>query len=210
MTTRDHRRFDRLVFDFRGNGGGNDGFVFDWIAKAKRGTWFSGADLELMGALTPCQSWNPLIQRQVLEGIIDSESARAERERMKSSWPPGPHHPTWVYHPGQICDSAQEPYAGKLYVIVDRYSASSGESGPWALKAALGATLIGERTAGLMEYGNVQSYLLPNTGIRWTLATKRNLYAQPLESVGLPVDLYLADPTMPAEEVLALLDAAPP
>ncbi len=66
--------------------------------------------------------------------------------------------------------------------------------------------LVGERTAGLMEYGNVRSYLLPNSGIRWSLATKRNLFEQPTESVGLPVDVYLADPAATVETVLSQLN----
>ena len=163
----------------------------------------------MSGALTPCQHWNPLIQRQIRDGTVDTHEGRAERDRMRASWPPGLHRPTWSFHSGLVEDQAARPYTGRVFVLVDRYSVSSGESGPWALKNAMGAVLVGERTGGLMEYGNVQTYVLPRTGIRWSLATKRKLYETPMESVGIPVDAYLPDVAASIEQLLPLLDTWP-
>jgi hypothetical protein len=202
----EHRRFARIVFDFRGNGGGNDSPVFGWIAKAKKGTWASGAERELMGALTPCQIWNPLLERQIRDGSVDTPQARAEREQVRSRWPRGPHRAAWVFRSGLDEDESEHPYTGRVYALVDRYAASSGEGGPMLLKSALGATLIGERTSGTYEFGDVRAYILPHSGVRWNLATKVMLVAQPLETVGLGVDAYLADARAPVEQILPMLD----
>ena len=52
-------------------------------------------------------------------------------------------------------------------------------------------------------------YVLPRTGLRWFLATQRQLLTDRLESVGLPVDAYLSNPDAPIEDILPLLDALP-
>ena len=39
----EHAKFKRVIFGLRGNGGGDDSYVYDWISKAKNGTWSSGA-----------------------------------------------------------------------------------------------------------------------------------------------------------------------
>jgi len=200
-----HRRFARIVFDFRGNGGGIDTYIFDWIAKAKKGLWDAGSDRELRGALTPCQMWNPLVQRQIRDGTVDTPDARAERAQTRAKWPPGPHHPTWIYRSGFSDDRAEQPYTGRVYVLVNRYVASAGEGGALGLKAALGAKLVGERTEGMIEFTNQRAFVLPHSGVRWSIATKQNLFEQPVEGVGVPADAYLADPAAPVEQILPLL-----
>ena len=202
-----HRRFARIVFDLRGNGGGNDSAIYDWVAKAKRGLWSAGAEWELQGALTPCQTWNVLVQRQIQDRTVDTPDARSERAKIRAEWPKGPHPATWLYRPGLIDGQAERPYSGQVFVLVDRYSGSSGESGALTLKRALGATLIGERTDGTIEFSDQRTFILPHSGVRWSFGSKRNLFEEPVEGVGIPVDLYLADPAAPVEQIVSMLTA---
>jgi len=90
-------------------------------------------------------------------------------------------------------------------VLIDRYAASAGEGGAMALKNALGAPLVGERTEGTIEFTNQRSVVLPRSGIRWSFATKQNLFEEPVESVGVPANAYLADPALPIEQILPML-----
>ena len=59
--------------------------------------------------------------------------------------------------------------------------------------------MIGERTAGFLEYGEVVTVVLPRTGLFWEMPTKRFYYPEPREAVGIPVDAYLEDADAPIE-----------
>ncbi len=202
-----HRKHGTLVFDFRGNGGGNDGYVFQWLERAKRGAFQMAPSVEIEGALYPCRDWNSLVFSQIAYGQVDAPEAIAAREELRQGWPAAPldiHHRV---SSGAVTMEADEPYPGKVYALVDRHSASSGESAPAALRAALGATLVGERTAGFLEYGNLQPFVLPETGILFWVPIVRRYYDPPAEQVGLEVDVYLdpAQLALPAEKLLPFL-----
>jgi C-terminal processing protease CtpA/Prc len=87
-----------------------------------------------------------------------------------------------------------------MLVLVNRGTRSSGESSAWMLRAGLGARLLGGPTAGMIEYGNIVPYVLPESGLVIQLPTKRNNYGFAVESVGFPVDVPLDD-NVAAEEV---------
>jgi hypothetical protein len=200
-----HARFPHLVFDFRGNGGGNDGYVYRWIAQAKRGLWFSGADTRIIGGLFPCADWDRVVRMQILDGTVDAPAAKALRVALRAKWPSHPPDQREVFRNGLEDDNAQAPYTGTIQVVVDRRSGSSGESAPWVLQHALGATVIGERTAGYSAFGDVVTVVLPRTGVRFNVPTKRNWFSTPMEAVGIPNDVYLADPEAPVDALLPRL-----
>jgi hypothetical protein len=191
-----HRRHAHLIFDLRGNGGGNDGYVYDWIRQARTGIFEDPVSVTLHGPLLPCLKWNWRVLAQLQEGTVDSAAARAERERLQRGWPLRSHPTFRTASRGVDEGRSTQPYRGRIVVLVDRVTGSSGESSADMLRRAMGAQLVGERTAGLMEFGNVVRFYLPRTGIPWSFATKRNHYEQPLEGVGLAVDLYLEDPAV--------------
>jgi hypothetical protein len=200
-----HARYPHLVFDFRGNGGGNDGYVYRWIAQAKRGLWFSGADTRIIGGLFPCADWDRVVRMQLLDGTVDSAPAKGMRADLRAKWPRRPPDQREVFRDGLVDDQAQAPYTGTIQVLVDRRSGSSGESAPWVLQQALGATVIGERTAGYSAFGDVVTVVLPRTGLQFNVPTKRNWFSSPMEAVGIPNDLYLSDPEAPVDALLPRL-----
>jgi C-terminal processing protease CtpA/Prc len=204
-----HRQHRRLVFDFRGNGGGDDAHMYRWIERAHRGPRSIRPSVEIFGALAPCSYWNYRVAHQIGFDIVDTPDAERERSRIREAWPnrvPAVHHRVFD---GHMRSDAKRPYRGDVIVLVDRRSASSGESGPEALARALGARLVGERTGGFLEYGNMRTFVLPHTGIVMHVPTKRNYHDPPAEGVGLPVDVYLPPELLarPANELLDLLGA---
>lgn len=201
-----HAKFKRIIFDLRANGGGNDGYVYDWISKAKNGTWSSGAETKRIGALAPCEDWNIAVYRQVKDGTVDSSAAKAEREKIKAAWPQRPPDFNEKFTDGLIEDKSDHPYKGKIYVLIDRQSTSSGESSAFVLRQALGAVVLGERSAGFLTFGNQRPVILPRSGIRFMVPTKRNWFDTPMETVGVPVDIYLENTAMPVQELLPLLN----
>jgi len=201
-----HSKFKRIIFDLRGNGGGDDSYVYDWISKAKKGTWWSGAETKLIGDLWPCEEWNIAIYRLVRDGTIGSAPANAELQKVRAKWPERFPDLREQFNDGLIDDKSEHPYQGHIYALIDRRSASSGESSAFVLRQALGATILGERSAGYLTFGNQRPIILPRSGIRFMVPTKRNWFDTPMETVGVPVDLYLEDTAISIQELLPLLE----
>ena len=195
-----HRQTRLLVFDLRGNGGGDDSYLRAWIDRAKRGPWRSYVEVRTIGGALPWYKWNALVWQQIQTDCIDQERSIKEREAERAKWPRRPSEVTIGFDDGTTTSNARAPYSGRIVVLVDRATASSGESGAEMLQEALGAKLVGERTAGFREFGNQRVLVLPHTGVSWKFATKRNYYRTPVEGVGLPVDYYLS----PEEQELSV------
>jgi peptidase S41-like protein len=202
-----HRKHRRIVFDLRGNGGGDDSYLYDWIDVAKKGVWLDVPELHVEGLLWPCFRWNMLIARQIVDGRIGSEDARVEREALRSSWPDRPLSPHLRLDPSLMEGHAAEPYEGRIVVLIDRNTVSSGEGAATALRRALGARVLGERSGGFTQYTNAPTFVLPRTGIPWVIPTKRNFHEGQVEGVGLPVDSYLANIEEPVEALIPCLSA---
>jgi hypothetical protein len=202
----EHSKFKRIIFDLRGNGGGDDSYVYDWISKAKTGTWYSGSETKLVGDLWPCEEWNITLYRLVRDGTIGSAAADAELQKIKAKWPQDPPYLREQFNDGLVEDKSEHPYKGHIYVLIDRRSASSGESSAFVLRQALGATVLGERSAGYLTFGNQRPIILPRSNVRIMVPTKRNWFDTPMETVGVPVDFYLQDTAMPIPDLLPILD----
>ena len=93
-----------------------------------------------------------------------------------------------------------------MVALVDRFSGSSGELAALELRCALGAILVGERTAGTMQYGQLQRFVLPRTGLVWQVPTRRFFFEEAVEAVGLAVDAYLEQIDADAADLVPLLE----
>lgn len=201
-----HRKHRLLVFDLRGNNGGDDTPLYEWLDEAARGPWQGGGAVWVQGAFHPCFSWNHKVRRQLQDGRIDLPEARAEREKLSAAWRPGRPVPSrHEFHGGLETSHGKHPYTGRVVVLVDRNTLSSGESAMTALRDALGATVVGERTGGFNQYTNAPSFVLPRTGLGWVVPTKRNYHGSQDEAVGHAVDLYLDTVARPVAELLPAL-----
>ena len=72
---------------------------------------------------------------------------------------------------GKLISSGQ-----RIYVLIDRYVSSSGESAIANLKAIDGTVLLGENSGGCYFCGNCINIYLPNTGLCVYYGTGRVLY----------------------------------
>lgn len=201
-----HARFPTLVFDLRNNQGGSLEYVRRWIARAHRGEWRSHPQLHIVGALWPCDAWNLAIERQVVEGVVDAPAAAQERERLRADWSSSPPAPPSRFEPGIRRGDAASPYGGRVFVLINRRSGSSGELAALELKRALGAVIIGERSAGAMQYGEARRFVLPQTGLVCQVPTKRFFFDEPVEMVGVAVDGYLEPIDQDAASLIPFLD----
>jgi hypothetical protein len=201
-----HAKLKRVIFDLRSNGGGDDSYVYDWISKAKNGTWSSGAETKIIGDLWPCEAWNITVYRLVRDRTIETAPAKAELAKIRAAWPERPPDLREQFNDGLIDDKSEHPYQGRVYVLIDRRSASSGESSAFVLRQALGAVVLGERSAGYLTFGNQRPIILPRSGVRIMVPTKRNWFNTPMETVGVPVDFYLENTAISIQELLPVLE----
>lgn len=201
-----HRKHKLLVFDLRGNNGGDDAPMYEWLDEAVRGAWQGGGAVWVQGAFHPCFFWNNKVRRQIQDGRVDLPEALAERQTLSAAWKPERPVPSrHEFHGGLVESHGQRPYTGRVVVLVDRNTLSSGESGMRALRDALKATVVGERTGGFNQYTNAPSFVLPRTGLGWVVPTKRNYHGSQDEAVGHTVDVYLDAVGRPVAELLPAL-----
>jgi hypothetical protein len=98
-----HRRSALIVFDLRGNGGGDDSYASRWVKQAKRGVWDSGGwSLHPTGAFLPWYSGtrrsghpssktaSTILPRSPGVPVFASSGPAAPRSFQSSSSPPAP------------------------------------------------------------------------------------------------------------------------
>ncbi|NUR69818.1 MAG: hypothetical protein HOU81_03280 [Hamadaea sp.] len=198
----EHFAYDRIIVDLRGNGGGNDAITYQWIEQSLPAgvVWPATASGWFVGE-SPVGFWNWSAYLEARDGL--DAVPRFHREHRHQP------RPDDVLEVRAEDDDAQpagsRPWHGAMLVLVDGDTCSSGESSMWMLRHGLGARVAGRRTAGMLEFGNVVPYFLPNAGLHVQLATKRNVYAEAVELVGFPVDVEI-DPTTPLAVVAERFD----
>lgn len=201
-----HAAHDRILFDLRGNGGGRLDYMLRWIAQARSSDWQTYPYEEVLGLLAPCTRWNQTVGWQVRNDTVDSAEAARERVRLQSEWPEPATAPATRVFDGWREGNGEHPYRGRVYVAVDRHTGSSGERAAIDLQRALGAVLIGEPTAGAVQYTEGVPFVLPATGLRCTIPTKRHDFGREIEGTGWPVDIPLDDIEQDSECLVDLLD----
>lgn len=187
-----HFAYDRIVVDLRGNGGGNDMYVYQWFADhapahtpvvASR-TWKLGGEALML--------WNAVVAMEATHGV-DAVPAWIRDRR-----PTPDASVALVEEAGGaedvVAHAGDTPWYGRMLVLTDRQTGSSGESAAWALQRVFGARLAGGRTAGCLRFGNITPYLLPRSGLLVRLGSKWNDHDD-VEMIGLPVDVPLQSDT---------------
>lgn len=154
-----------LIFDLRQNRGGSDTYLYDFLIG------LNGEEPDF-----------PIDFRQIysdtfiewLANEVDMHGFEQGIEEEKSE--------------GKIIEKVQ-----KIYVLIDRRVASSGESAVANLKTMSGTVLLGENTRGCFFCGNCIHIYLPNSGICVYYGTGRLLYngTQNIDELGgFAPDIY--------------------
>lgn len=201
-----HAAHDRILFDLRGNGGGRLDYMLRWIAQARASDWQTYPYEEVRGPIAPAARWNQTVGWQIRNDTVDSPEARDERARLRAEWPELVAAPATRVFDGWRNGHGDHPYDGRVYVAVDRRTGSSGERAAIDLQRALGAVLVGEPTAGAAQYTEAVPFVLPATGLRCTIPTKRHDFGVEIEGTGWPVDIPLDDVTQDTATLVNLID----
>jgi hypothetical protein len=195
-----HFANERIVVDLRGNPGGNDGHTIAWAERRFRAVPHHVRESRWEVQGKSFGSWNAWAWREANPSIDPPPHLVAGKHD------PRPDDRIELLHQDWPLPAGDLPWDGRMLVLVDRRTRSSGESSAWLLRDGLGARLLGDPTTGMIEYGNIVPYVLPHSGLVVTLPTKRNDYGFPVESVGSPVDAEL-DPAVTAAEVASQFEA---
>ena len=178
-TARELRQEDVVVLDLRRNGGGSDSPAAAWNLA------FSGNSFR----------WHHAANRF---REVDSGPGR---------W--GCYLGGTVEGQWQGIERAAEPYPGRLFILIDRGVASSGESFLALSRQIPGAVILGENTAGCTDFGNASVVqTLPASGITVRFGHTKFVHRvhQPIrEGQGALPDFWL-DREDPYEAIRRLLE----
>lgn len=155
-----------LIFDVRGNTGGNDKYINNWF-------W------DWSGAAGQSRSLWILRYSQISCRLYSHYSADRMGTYHASSFPVA-----WVER------------SGPVFVLQDKLVASSGESAVENFRAAADVLFVGGPTAGMALVPNNLSFYLPHSGLRCYFGTGLNFWEtnENRDGVGFLPDLWV-DPT---------------
>lgn len=200
----------KILVDLRGNGGGDDSYVQSWLAPYARQSVpvCRERGMTLMDG-TPLIFWNYLVWLRLTgHGVPDA--------LRQGSAPPAPDDEI------RISDSAETPWNGddgsghpgaagtagwdgRMMVMIDGGTGSSGESAALMLRASFGAVLVGAPSYGIIDYGNAGPYILPASGLEIHLPCQANDWGIAVDFSGIQPDLAVAV-DLPAESLAADFD----
>jgi hypothetical protein len=198
-----HFSNERIVVDLRGNEGGNDAIMLEWLLPVlQAGVRIPGTSTGWFVGEAPLGLWNSAALIEARDGLDAVPSWHRAHRHV-----PAPGDVLQVRGEGDDgpLQAGVRPWDGKMLVLLDGQTKSSGESAAWMLQHAVRGRLIGARTAGMIEYGNIVPYLLPASGLHIGLTTKHNDYGVAIELAGLPVQTEL-DPRTPLSTVAHAFD----
>jgi hypothetical protein len=198
----DHQRQftrGRIIVDVRGNPGGNDVYTYHWFAEHVPAPVTVEVSQTWRQAGEVLNLWNAAVTIRLAQGPAAVPDWIREKRLQ-----PAPDATLTVAAEQHRVETGNSPWHGRMLVLTERNTGSSGESSAWALHQVFGARLAGGRSRGCFTFGNLAPYLLPRSGLLIYLASKWNDYGE-FEMVGLPVAVEL-DPGTPLPAVAADFD----
>lgn len=191
---------DRIVVDLRGNGGGDDSFVLQWAAPHLPHAFRSPPLKCLNVGDKPLMVWNHCAFLALQNPSAPPPAALEPLRHMPSS-----HDEVRVADLVDQRPTGGDPWTGRMLVLVDGATASSGESAAWILRESFGARLLGGRTMGLVESANLCLYVLPHAGLVIGLPSQWVQLPEPAEFIGMEVDREI-DVDTPTTDVVRQFD----
>lgn len=160
----DYKNCPYLIFDLRMNNGGSDAYLWEFLV----GLTGEEPEAPMDFLQVNSDTFAALLKEEYGEEVeLGIETYKSE---------------------GKLVSTGQ-----KIYVLIDRYVSSSGESAIANLKAIEGTVVFGENSSGCYFSGNCMNIYLPNTGLCIYYGTGRILYngTQNIDELGgFAPDIY--------------------
>jgi hypothetical protein len=201
-----------FIVDLRGNSGGSDRYLMEWIAKLLKGDrdiQFGGWAFKSPQAFQVLLNW---VKRAREKATTDDareyfKSAISDFQRDLSKARHGELARWERLTPDPIKGSAKEDYSGIIYILTDRGIASTAEEMVALLDKNFKARKIGTNTGGVLQFGEIGNAILPKSGIYIDIGT--TFYENPygfIETIGIPPDIRLNEGQDALETALKEID----
>ncbi|WP_413577365.1 S41 family peptidase [Bdellovibrio sp. HCB290] len=192
--------FPNIIFDLRGNPGGDDSkavemmstllgspLEFDWIRDI---VCESTAAYTLQANTYSKIIWNGYTSKNLTPPLELEKKLASFKEKAAALQGLAPRKEIIESSPS-IKNSSQPKYTGKVHVLIDAETSSSGEWTALYLKRHPNTVLVGENTSGMIHFGNSGTLRLPNSHLEVTLCMKINELTDGsfYEKTGIPADI---------------------
>ncbi|MEK2690097.1 S41 family peptidase [Bdellovibrio sp. GT3] len=192
--------FPTIVFDLRGNFGGDDSksiemmslllgkpLEFDWL----RDIVCVSTEAYTLQANTYSKIiWNGYTSKNLTPPDALANELASFKDKAVALKGKPPEKEIFESSPAQEKIS-QPKYSGKIVVLIDSETSSSGEWTALYLKRHPNTVLVGENTYGMIHFGNSGTLRLPNSQLEVTLCMKINELTDGsfYEKTGIPADI---------------------
>lgn len=194
-----------VIVDLRGNGGGNERWVNEWVRTLTGGTPRSPfITSELTSRTTMAGRANYMAWLRHHYPDVELYGVEAERFAVLSRGiGPGGREPSWTgpWWP----DNPVIPNDTTVVIVTNGFVASAGEGFVLRATQAENVVVVGENTQGALTFGNVSAHQLPHSGLTVHLPINFGLFPDLVfrEEVGLSPDWWV-----PAEDAVNFAVAA--
>lgn len=175
----EYRGLPLVIVDLRHNGGGDSSYASGWVEG------FTGQrPVPKVAYFEKCSE--PYLKTLAVNPAYANVSSdwKSDYYRMKGEW-------NWGSQDGILLDNDTI-----VFLLADKETGSSGEDFVRYLSTADHVIRVGTNTAGVLQFGNVCEFYLPNSGLFLRMGSKLAFYdsTQLSEGIGVLPDLWVNPP----------------
>ncbi len=211
-----HKNHKYLVIDLRNNTGGSTEYIEEWLTKMniqKNDSLFIGWN-DINNKESGALSYNSIVRKYILYKTDKDLKSYFEKEmehRFESLQKESSIklNDVLVNFPAKV-ENDSNIYNGKIIFLQNRYTFSAAEDFLFIANNNNNILRFGERSGGMLVYGNVVEFISGKTGIVWRIPNRKFKFYQtikgiitPIENIegnGFSVDYYLS-PNLSYDEI---------
>ena len=201
-----------FVVDLRGNDGGADPALREWVARLVHGKKRLAPEQWRLQSPEASAIRLNYWKLQKLRTRDDEEKLFFDKEigweEERTALAKTGKSPEWVKQaPADITGTAPATYGGKVYALINKGTASCAESMAEWLDAAFDTVKIGTPTSGAVHFGHIGLAILPNSGlyVQMGISYQTTRYGF-IEAKGIVPDIVLKENEDALQRALAEAD----
>jgi Peptidase family S41 len=177
-----------LILDLRGNDGGSD-FVYSPLLPWLYNGPVTVAGIDVLATDDNVKGWTALLEAKDIP-----EANKVTLRRIIAQMKSMPGQRVEIYHGDTVRMPEIRPFPQKIAVLIDGDCASSAEQFLLGAMQSRKVTLMGQHTAGILDYANVRDVALPCLPFTLHYATTRSQWVDAgkgIDNVGIKPQVVL-------------------